>query len=64
MNKASKNFGKTFSLKLTKFNIHSTIYHPSTTSDVVKKIIKIVLGLEAEPHIRGLPITGGCHISW
>ena len=25
---------------------------------VVKKVIEIVLWLEAEPHIRGLPITG------
>ena len=28
---------------------------------VVKKISKIVLGLEAEPQIRGLPTSGGYH---
>ena len=38
--------------------------HPSTTSDVVKKISKIVLGLEAEPRIRGLPTSGGYHFHW
>ena len=29
---------------------------------VVKKISKIVLGLEAVPRIRGLPTTGGYYI--
>ena len=29
----------------------------------MKKISKIVLGLKAEPQIRGLPITGGYHFS-
>ena len=29
-----------------------------------EKDIEIVLGVVAEPRIRGLPTTGGCHINW
>ena len=37
---------------------------PPNNTGVVKKISKIVLGLEAEPQIRGLPTSGGYHINW
>ena len=44
--------------------LDQTLHFPSSIPRpnhirVVKKISKIVLGLEAEPHIRGLPTTGG-----